>query len=302
MRIDFTNLDGYWDEITNGTVNGTVNRRRSTDDHVSFDQWKSRIDRAKRNTGEWGRAEQTTTMPLTVRHDELHRRWFGAFVDWLNKVTTIEKGDQGVLPMTFAKFFNLFSGRLVCRSDSGLTFTAGMDVTADLQLQMNTRYSYYFSGTVVPPRVNDMYAFARTQPKVIAGVTLAGDASLTYETQPKKLINTLTYPGLAIKGIAAVGPSLDIWGQLDGRVTVSGEMRAGVTYTLKPIEMYMPNTDDTHNRAEEDLEDNQVDEEGVAPVFEANVQAEVDFNIRVSPEVNMGIQVGGQIGPFDVSA
>lgn len=166
---------------------------------------------------------------------------------------------------------------------------------------MDTRYSYYFSGTVVPPAINDMYAFARTQPKVLAGVTLSGDAQLAYATQPKKLINTLTYPGLAIKGIAAVGPSLDVWGQLSGAVTVSGQMRVGVTYTFQPIEMYLPNDDETRNRAEKDLEDNEVDQEGLEPTFEANVQARVDFNVTVSPELNLGIQVGGQVGPFDVS-
>ncbi|KAI7773859.1 hypothetical protein LA080_009710 [Diaporthe eres] len=134
-------------------------------------------------------------------------------------------------------------------SDTGVTFTAGMDITADIRLQMDTRYAYYFSGTVVAPKVNDMYAFVRTQPKIIAGITLAGDAALGYATEPEKLINTLTYPGLSIKGIAGVGPALDIWGQLDGSVTVSGQMRAGLTYTLKPIEVFMPNDTGTHNIA-----------------------------------------------------
>jgi hypothetical protein len=78
-------------------------------------------------------------------------------------------------------------------------------------------------------------------------------------------------------------------------------MRAGVTYTFQPIEMYMPNTDTTHDRASNQLEDNNIDKDGLLPSFEANVKAEVDFNIRVSPEINMGILVGGQIGPFDVS-
>jgi hypothetical protein len=78
-------------------------------------------------------------------------------------------------------------------------------------------------------------------------------------------------------------------------------MRAGITYTFAPIEMYMPNTNTTHDKASSQLEDNNIDQEGLMPSFEANVKAVVDFNIRVSPEINMGIQVGGKIGPFDVS-
>ena len=299
IRIDFTNLEGYWDEITNGTVSSN-SKKRDLDHHVSFSEWKSRIDDAKKRTNDLKKRHTTTGVAeLAVRDKDREKRWFGKFLEWLEKITTLESKEVGVLPMAFGRFFNLFSGRIFCRSDTGVTFTAGLDITTDLQLNMDTRYSYYFSGTVVPPRINDMYAFARTQPKVMAGITLAGDAQLAYATEPKRLINTLTYPGLAIKGIAAVGPSLDIWGQLSGAVTVSGHMRVGVTYTFKPIEMYLPNTDETHNRAEEDLEENQVDQEGLEPTFEANVQARVDFNVTVSPEFNMGIQVGGRIGPFD---
>lgn len=189
------------------------------DDHLPFHEWKRRIEVAKldkRNLDDFT-AQPTHTTDITQRnglelharhstatkHARLNKRWWGSFRGWLDKLTTIEKSAQGVLPMGYAKYFTLFSGRIFCRSDTGITFTAGMDVTADLQLQMNTRYAYYFQGTLTG--VKDMYAYARTQPKVGAGITLSGDAQLGYGTEPRKLINTLTYPGLAIKGIAAVG-------------------------------------------------------------------------------------------------
>ncbi|KAI0385398.1 chitinase A1 [Hypomontagnella monticulosa] len=314
LRIDFSNLNGYWDQVTNSSADsGNTRRKRSMDDNLPFHEWKKRIEVAKldkRNLDDFT-AQPTHKTDITRRnglelqarhstatkHARLNKRWWGSFGGWLDKLTTIEKSAQGVLPMGYAKYFTLFSGRIFCRSDTGITFTAGMDVTADLQLQMNTRYAYYFQGSL--SGVKEMYAYARTQPKVGAGITLSGDAQLGYGTEPRKLINTLTYPGLAIKGIAAVGPSLDIWGQIDGTITVSGSMRAGVTYTFKPIEMYMPNTDTTHDMASKELEDNSIDQDGLMPSFEANVKAEIDFNIRVSPEINMGIQVGGRIGPLD---
>jgi len=39
------------------------------------------------------------------------------------------------LPMVFARYFNLFRGQRVFESDTGLTFTAGLAVMAELQLQ-----------------------------------------------------------------------------------------------------------------------------------------------------------------------
>jgi hypothetical protein len=216
LRIDFSNLNGYWDEVTNSSA---TKKKRSMDDELSFHEWKSRIEIVKldkRNLDDFTtqpiyKTDITRRNGLEVRaqrdaaamHAHLSKRWWGSFLGWLDKLTTVEKSEQGVLPMGYSKFFTLFSGRIFCRSDTGVTFTAGMDVTADLQLQMNTRYAYYFQGSL--SGVKDMYAYARTQPKVGAGITLSGDAQLGYGTQPRKLINTLTYPGLAIKGIAAVG-------------------------------------------------------------------------------------------------
>jgi len=44
--------------------------------------------------------------------------------------------------------------------------------------------------------------------------TIATDAAARLGTGRKKIIDTLGYPGLAIKGIAAVGPTLDVYGEV----------------------------------------------------------------------------------------
>lgn len=89
MRIDFTNEEGYWDEVTAGNVT----RKRSVDDHVPFHEWKERIVRARSRSS--ARMDHLNT-DLAVH--TIDRRWFGAFVDWLKKVTTIESKQVGVLP------------------------------------------------------------------------------------------------------------------------------------------------------------------------------------------------------------
>lgn len=112
----------------------------------------------------------------------------------------------------------------------------------------------------------------------------------------------LTYPGLAIKGIAAVGPTLDVWGQLEGEVTVAGSMRVGATYTFKPIEIYMPNNDETRHRAKQALDKSErFNDDGLQPDLQANVEARVQFGVLITPEVNLGIKVGGPIGKLDAT-
>ncbi|RHZ63588.1 uncharacterized protein CDV56_105060 [Aspergillus thermomutatus] len=296
IRVDYTNLLPYWDEMTNSPAS---TRKRSTDEALTFSEWKVRVDRAKVLDTE--RSSQNHTGRLSVRSSDssVHRRWWGVFVDWVKKMTTVTKTDGGMLPMGLVRSLVLYSGRLQCSNDAGITFKTGLDITADFNMEMNARYSYYFSGTVVPPTVTDMFAYVGVHPRVYAGVGISGNAELNYPSERKKIIDTLTYPGLAIKGIAAVGPTMDLWGQISGGVTVSGDLRVGMTYQFKPVELYFPNDDEVSNNLDvKDMEEAQVNNQGLEPSISGNVRAAVDINIDVTPEINLGIKIGGGIGPL----
>jgi hypothetical protein len=52
------------------------------------------------------------------------------------------------------------------------------------------------------------------EPEAYIGLHIEGRAQAQTQTKRKKIIDTLTYPGLAVKGIAAVGPTLDVYGQV----------------------------------------------------------------------------------------
>ncbi|OAA77046.1 Chitinase II [Akanthomyces lecanii RCEF 1005] len=306
MRVDFTNLMDYWDDVTDEPTGKSKKRsKRDYSKHMGFDEWKARVDQAKkRDLEEAGLDEHIqsrrsfTPEPHDVSTHAMERRWYGAFKEWLKKLNSIVKDEKGFLPMGWSSVLTLYSGRLECESDAGISFQAGLDVTADFDFDMRTQYAYYFSGTIVPPKIIDTYAYVGAHPYMEAGITVAGEAHLGYTSDRKKIIDTLTYPGLAIKGIASIGPSLDIWGQIKGEVTVAGSMRVGARYTFKPIELYMPNDDETRSKASSDLEKNDGDEEGLSPVFEAEVEASVGFGVLVTPEVNLGLKLGGGIGKF----
>jgi hypothetical protein len=301
MRVDYTNLKNYWDDVTD-----QPKKKRSASDSMDFSSWKSRVDRAKNasytsghdefDVAVQGKTDLSPKSSVPPPHHQHERRWFGSFVNWLAKITTITKEETGSLPMSLSKVFNIYSGRLRCVNPSGVQITAGLDITADVRLEMGARYAYYFSGTVVPPKVIDTYIFLGAQPSIYAGINIRGNAELSYESERKKLITTITYPGLSVKGIATVGPSLDLHGQLYGRVTVSGQMKVGAKYTMDPIEMYMPNDDQTHQRASSKVEKFDTDSVGLKPVFQAGVRATVGLELRITPEINCGIKIGGDTG------
>jgi hypothetical protein len=303
MRVDYTNLKDYWDEVTDKS--STSKRKRSASDHMNYNSWRSRVDNAKNASYINGHNEFHVATegivdfsPKSLETTHIERRWFGSFTNWLKKLNTITKTEDGFLPMGLSKVFNIYSGRLQCANPAGVTITAGLDITADVRMEMGARYAYYFSGTVVPPKIIDTYVFLGAQPSVYAGIDIRGNAELGYESERKKLISTITYPGLSIKGIASVGPSLDLWGQLAGKITVSGNMKVGAKYTMDPIEMYMPNDDSTRQKASNKMKNLDKEQAGLSPVFQAGVKANVGVELRLTPEINCGIKVGGDIGPL----
>lgn len=98
---------------------------------------------------------------------------------------------------------------------SGQTFSADMKMYLDANVEMEATYAYYFSGTVIPPAVTGTYAYFSLEPSAYLGLRIVGNARLQASTGRKKLLDTISYPGLAIKGLAAVGPTLDLYGEVN---------------------------------------------------------------------------------------
>jgi hypothetical protein len=166
MRVDYTNLKDYWDDVTDESP--TSKRERSASDHMDYSSWRSRVDNAK-NASYINRHNEFHVVDLSPKSLEtthIERRWFGSFTNWLKELNTITKAEDGYLPMGLSKAFNIYSGRLQCANPAGVTITAGLDITADVRMEMGARYAYYFSGTVVPPKIIDTYVFLGAQPSV----------------------------------------------------------------------------------------------------------------------------------------
>ena len=84
----------------------------------------------------------------------------------------------------------------------------------DANVEMEATYAYYFFGTVVPPAITGTYAFFSLEPNAYLGLRLVGNARLQAFIGRKKLLDTISYSGLSVKGLAAVGPTLDLYGEV----------------------------------------------------------------------------------------
>ncbi|KAI3068615.1 CAZyme family GH18 [Aspergillus niger] len=294
IRVDYTNLMGYWDEMTNSPAIRT--KRGLGEEGLTEDEWRSRVQRAivrhsnieKRNEN----IHVKTPMEFTGSH--LDKRWWGAFKAWLQKLTTVTKSSLGVIELGFSKTINLFWAQWGC---PGQTFSANLRMDLEADLVMDATYAYYLSATFIPPGKPETFAYFGMNPTAYLGLHIEGNAQMQTTTDRKKIIDTLSYPGLAVKGIAAVGPTLDIYGEIRGKITLHGEATAGAQLFFGKAEVYWPQNDDAKDKYETLLglqSDVQAPAPGsVEPVFEAGVALDAQLDIIVTPEAHVGIKIGG---------
>jgi hypothetical protein len=127
------------------------------------------------------------------------KRWWGAFVDWLQKLNTVESSNVGYLSQFWTKSILLYRAFKGCARTN-----AQISIYLDAEIAMESTHAYYLSGTIVPPHLDGTYAYFGVQPSVYIGLTVQGSARLQFTSSRQPLMPTMSCPGLAIKGIAAV--------------------------------------------------------------------------------------------------
>lgn len=99
MRVDFTNLLGYWDDLTDEPA--SKKKRDAYAEHLSEPEWRSKIGKAKRKHAQLrkrkeARSQDATTTDMGDGYGRLERRWFGKFLDWLGRL--VRDSEASVTP------------------------------------------------------------------------------------------------------------------------------------------------------------------------------------------------------------
>jgi hypothetical protein len=221
------------------------------------------------------------------------KRWFGAFKQWLKKVTTIVKDSSGYLPLNYYDTIKLFHWDEQC---SGKQMSLDIDSTLDIGL--NAQYAYYFEGAILPtPKLISSYAYFSVAPAAEILLTMRGEAAFQTSSDEIDIISGVTFPGLSIKGLISIGPELALTGKMDASMVVSGELNAGVVVEFPKAEVFFPQDSDGETASvppsslkNEDGKDapNQF---SVIPQLEASASASGTLALTLTPEVKFGISV-----------
>ncbi|RMY34078.1 hypothetical protein D0866_05494 [Hortaea werneckii] len=294
MRVDFTNLLEYWDEMTDAPA---TKKRSLRDGHLSKAEWHEKLSRAKESRSRSRSRRDRHAHGHTganVEGNSLHKRWFGNFFNWLKRLNTFEDSEVGYLTLALQKSLLLFKASIGC---PGSSLFASVKMLFDTDVSMDATYAYYFSGTILPPSTPDTYVYFGLEPSAYMGLRLTGNARMQAGTERKKLIDTLSYPGLSVKGLATVGPTLDLYGQISGVIQLKGEMRAGVQVDFPKTEVYWPQDDDASAQYQKllgiDAKPSSPNTQ-IAPTFDTAVSAQAQLDVLITPQIG-GTLTGGSI-------
>ncbi|KAJ6503678.1 hypothetical protein C8R45DRAFT_1209318 [Mycena sanguinolenta] len=227
MRADMTDMPGYWDAIIDSPPDeGTTSVRKR---NLNFHQ------------------------PRGLEYME--KRWFGAFGDWLSKLNTLTAEDSISRNYHWSDTYTIFHQEESCPN-----FQSSLDISVSGFASVNTQFGYYLEATILPPAVQQAYVYF----KAGAGAEgenqhLSSRIPTTDITQSRfyyhrycfrllderplrtrrvrlswtvRRIFFVYYPGLL-----TLGPSLHLYGELSGDLSLSGSLETSVSYTFPSLDL-----------------------------------------------------------------
>ncbi|KAJ7636644.1 hypothetical protein FB45DRAFT_741932, partial [Roridomyces roridus] len=198
MRADMTDINGYWNEIVDSDPDSDTDPLRKRD--LNFHSPRG-----------------------------LERRWTGSFANWLSKLNTLTKGDSISRNYHWSDTYTIFHQEEACPN-----FQSSLDISKFASV--NSMFGYYLEAKIVPPSIQQAYVYFKADAGAEAAFTITGVASASWDSGRYELIN-FGFPGLYYPGLLTLGPSLHLYGELSGQVSLSGTYKTSVMYNFPPLDL-----------------------------------------------------------------
>ncbi|KAJ7465727.1 glycosyl hydrolases family 18-domain-containing protein [Mycena latifolia] len=203
MRADMTDMPGYWDSIIDSPPDATSSVRKRD---LNFHQPRG-----------------------------VEKRWFGSFKAWLAKLNTLTTSDSISRNYHWSDTYTIFHQEESCPN-----FQSSLDISTCLVIMfasINSQFGYYLEATIVPPAVQQAYVYFKAGMSFHkAAFTITGIASASWNSGRYELVN-FGFPGLYYPGLLTLGPSLHLYGELSGQLSLSGTYKTSVSYTFPNLDL-----------------------------------------------------------------
>lgn len=164
----------------------------------------------------------------------LEKRWFGPFDAWLQRLNTVTSSNSISRTFSWSDTYTIFHQEESCPN-----FSSSLDISVTGSAQANSRFGYYLEASVVPPAIQQSYVYLSAGASAQATFTITGLAKAQFDSEKAELFS-FGFPGLYYPGLLTLGPSLHLYGQLTGSLSMSGKYSTSIGYTFPVwIHFYM---------------------------------------------------------------
>ncbi|KAK0647937.1 Killer toxin subunits alpha/beta [Lasiodiplodia hormozganensis] len=283
MRIDFSNEEGYWNNVVNKA--GETKRKRS-------------LEEVGRNHKRWLEDEWRDDVHFgALDKHEIHKRWFGSgVISWLKNLITT--GTAKVTEELNHQVDETITAILVDEQWGPCPVgpaTAQANIKAEISahLQVDTSFGITIITTLNlpnPPDLSQSYLYFKNKGSVTASFSLDAVASLTYDSGDIKMIGLDDFPGATFRvpGIVTVGPNIAVYGSLSASFVVAGHLDAQVNIASWETQQTYPQESGYEPKALEDPNRSGSQTLGT-PEFNWEVSASGQVEVHLKPTVTFGI-------------
>lgn len=228
LRIDFSNQQGYWDEVVAAAASTKKKRKRSL--HEAGGSHKRWLEEEFR--------EDLHFNGLASR-DEFHKRWFGSSViDWLTRMLKPE------VSKTFRHNFDeTYTAKIVEESWSCPGRSGSLLAQAEAKIQVGTSFGFtLIASSLFPLDLSNSFLVFNNKGQITCTFTVDAVARFHYDSGESNIIPPIPFPGatLRVPGIATIGPSLALKGRIEGSAIVSAQLEAKLDVVSWEYEYRLP--------------------------------------------------------------
>lgn len=289
LRVDFSNQQGYWDNIVAADANSKRKKKRAHKrslqdvggNHVRWLEEEFRDDLGDVSSG-----------GLTRR--ELEERWFGEGVlEWLRKM---------IKPEIKTEFTHDIDQTVTAKIVDETWECPGRDGHILAQAQANIKVSTSFGFTLIvtsfsPFSIRDSYLTFNNKGEIKCAFTLDSLARFTYDSGEKSIIK-IPFPGasLRIPGIATIGPELAVKGRIEAGLALAAQLEARLDVVSWEYEYRLPATGELPPENPDEADYGKTgDKNGLlAPSFYAGVLASGNAKAHLIASLQFGVDIDEQ--------
>ncbi|KAI0445107.1 carbohydrate-binding module family 18 [Xylaria telfairii] len=283
IRIDYSNQEGYWNEIVNKAGEKRRNKRTLDEFGGSHRRWLEHTWREDHKGG-------------LMSRNELHERWFGEdVVDWLKGLFSVAEGAPLIdhsISQTFTAI--LLQEQFQC-DYGGVDVEAKLDVKADIIAKIDTQFGLTIITTLttgsVLPDLSQSFMYMRNRGDIDAVFTIDATVKVSYDTGDIELFGLQNFNALfSVPGIITVGPNFRLFGSVNMDASISGHIEAAVKVASWDTQLSFPDQGSDYNP--KNLEDPEPATQPGKTTFDWSVEARGQITAWVKPGVSFGITWG----------